>query len=286
MINNHSTFHGRYAAASRYEILAMIHLSHLADASGRVEKFRTIEFMRATGCSRREAFALMHSLSEKGYISLLGSDWKCCTDVLIRDNDFSVQTKMHYLNTNHPFFFEEYEAFSSLSVTAMRLMLFLMFNYSMGYGYHASYGSLMRSMGFIGKHAINKALKELEPLLSSDRRFYRIREDLKRGGRYGHIDLAPFNRAFEFSEGVDGQESYFKRHIRLFTQGEGIEIIGVRETAESLLKRLFGLLQTFADRSVPVSNLKNALYERIRLDGILNELTIHHLSQELSESYS
>jgi hypothetical protein len=291
MISSSATYKGQYAGASRYEILALIHLSHIADASGYVEKFRTREFMSATGCSRREAFQLIHSLQYKGYITLSDSDWKCCYDIRICDNDFSSEKKgVRYLNTNHEFFemgLLSHEDFRGLSHTAMRLLLFLLFNYSMGYGYHASYRSIKQALGIVKTGTLNRALSELEPLLSYKDCYYKIREDLKRGFRYGYLDLAPRNGFFQFTEGIDrGQDTFFKRHIRLFTAGEGISIDSLSDSVDSLFKRLYGIMQSFTHKNASVSDIYEVLHERIRIDGILNELTALHVSSDLSAIYA
>jgi len=288
MISQGTTYKGRYAGASRYEILALIHLSHLADSSGRVEKFRPMEFISILDCSRREAFSLLHTLSDKGYVRVTPSDWKCCYDIKILDNDYSVENKERYLNTNQRFLEAGsvyYERFLDLSLTSMRLLLFLLFNYSMDYGYHASYASIMRSLGIKHKWVINKCLEELDPLLSYDESFYTVRSDLKRGYKYGYLNIAGGNDLFAFKEGIrNGQETYFKRHIRHMAADLGCVIDGGLSGRDALLTKAFGIMQNFVSKLKPTSRIYDILRHCICKDGILDDLTLYHLSAELSSA--
>ena len=237
MVSGRAYHNGRGAVASRYEIIAILFLTRIADTSGYVEHFRTAEFIEGTGCSRREAYALIHSLEEKGFISTAGSDWKCCRGVRILDNDFSSYDRSKkYLDTNHGFFLKGgvgHEEFMKLSVTAMKLLLFLMYNYSQSYGYHASYASIQEALGIKCRHVVNRCLEELSPLFMFDGRFYTVSEDIKRGRRYGFLNIAPKLRGFIPQKGVgEGQESFFKRSIRNLLKDEGCTADGYAEGAD------------------------------------------------------
>ena len=284
MISASSVYNDRYAGASRYEILALIHLTHIADASGRIEGFRAGEFMEAVGCSRREAFQLMHSLSDKGYISVSSSEWRHCHDLTILDNDFSVITKKsRYLNTNHEFFEPGrclYEDLVSLSHTSLRLLLLLLYNYSQTYGYHASYNGIMAALGIKHKNVINRCLNELDPILSLDGTFYSIREDLKRGAKYGYIDMSPKHLFFRFSEGIDREKaSYFKRHVTMLVEGTGCFIRGAVKTVDELLVSTFAAFQALIDKGIKLDALFNALTEATEADGVYNEHTLYCISR-------
>ena len=284
MISAASVHNGRYAGASRYEILAMIHLTHIADAEGRVECFRAREFMEAVGCSRREAFSLMRSLEDKGYIDIRPSSWYHCYELLILHNDYRIVTeKSRYLNTNHEFFEPGrclYDDLIQLSHTSLRLLLFLLFNYSQSYGYHASYTGIMAALGIKHKDVINRCLDELDPILSIDGTFYRIREDLKRGTRYGFLDIAPYHKFFEFSDGIDrGKDSYFKRHVRLIVREAGCAISGAVKTVDGLLTDAFALFQSLLDRDITPAAIYKTLSDVLISDGVFDELALYHISR-------
>ena len=284
MISASSMHHGRYAGASKYEIDAMIYLTHLADSSGFVEDFRTSEFIRGIGCSRREAYSLIHSLEDKGYISLTASDWKCCRGIKILDNDFSHYNKSdRYLDTNHGFFIKGgvgYQEFKELSLTATRLLLYLMYNYSAGYGYHASYSSVQTALGIKGRRAINRCLSEIESLFPFDDTFYSVREDLKRGLKYGFIDIASNLRGFLPQKGIpSGQESYFKRHMLHLTREAGCEAYGVNESEERLLSRLFAIFKEYGSNKL--DKICELFKTRLVIDGCFDELTLYHLNEDL-----
>ena len=286
MISASSVYNGRYAGASRYEILAIIHLTHIADASGRVECFRATEFIDAIGCSRREAFSLMRSLEDKGYIRAERAEWKGCYDITIVGNDFSVVSKKsRYLNTNRDFFEpgrELYNDLIGLSHTSLRLLLFLLFNYSQSYGYHASYGSIMGALGVNHKSVINRCLEELDGILSYDVRFYRIRRDLKKGLRYGYIDMGPRHSFFKVAEGIErNKESFFKRHVSLIVKEAGSAIQGAVRSVDELLSMTFAIFQSYLDKGIAPAVMYKALSDTLITDGIYDEMAVYHVMMAL-----
>ena len=291
MISASSTYAGTYAGASRYETLALIYLTRIADASGLVERFKATDFIKATGCSRREAFSLMTSLELKGYVSVAPSDWKCRHDIRILNNDFSTVTpKSRYLNTNRDFFWPGRclnEDLMSLSLTSLRLLLYLLYNYSQNYGYHASYITIMTALGIKHKYVVNRCLEELNEILWNGEDFYKIREDLKNGLKYGYIDVMRRHYAFVASEGIiKDQDSYFKRKVRLMAEEAGCAVNGIRENFHELTSHAFAVFQGFLDKGTDPDDLCSSLVRHIGEDGVLDELTLYHVTREFSAAFA
>ena len=274
-----------YNGASRLEILSILYLTHIADSRGHVEGFRVQEFMSKTGCSRRKAFDLMHTLCDKGYIRVHGSDWAYCHDIDLLYSDFSDFDKsMRYIDTNMPLFEQGrslFDAFSGLSLYSMRLMLYIVRNYSMDYGYHASFSSVMAALGIKHRSVLMHCLDELQDTFGFLDEFVRIRSDLKTGVRYGYMDLLKSLDFLSRNQGISvSQDSYYKRRVEHIADDTGAVLSPDKVRRGSILNRIFYECQSALEK-FSLSVIEDCLRSVFLQDGFVDELTVRHLKEAL-----
>jgi hypothetical protein len=279
-----STPSGTLNGASRYEILSVIHFTHIADSSGFIDAFRITELCNITGCSRREAYSVLLSMQEKGIISFTKSEFYGRYDITLHDSDFSSFGKgMRYLNTNSDYFAGNYyDRFRLLSHTAMRLFLLLSFKYDERYGYHVSFMQLKAELGLKHKSAVISALNELNDLISVDEVLYSIRKDEKRRLCFGFLDLPKSLITMRSNEGIyDVQPTWYKRRLERLIHGSGFESCSVHSPG-NLFNKLFQIASHVFKQGKSLEFIENIIVREIEVQGCLNDRTLYNISECLS----
>jgi hypothetical protein len=286
--------------ASRYEIAAVIYLTHISDSNGYVTSIKATEIGDALSCSRRNAFILIKNLEKKGFIRILSKEHTGYMDLQLLENEYADVKDYsgkgtRYLNTNRYFFNQadpSYAVFMNLSLYAMRLLLYLLFNYNKAYGYHASYDALCHRLGIRSRSLVHKYLKELEPLLSSyldfnaesaSGCFYKSMPDEKKGLHYGRINIFRDNGMMLPDTGIGkDQDSYYKRYWISRIKEAGYLVSGLHATLADYADQLYQMASHYLKKNLKRALIESLIMEQIEADGILNELTMYHISDRLS----
>lgn len=276
----------KYPSLSKCEILTMLYFTHIADRTGYIEYVKINELGELLGYSGRNTYHVIDNLVKKGFVESSGNNWTGYRSVKITDNDYSQVTdfrKNRYLNTNLCFFDRSsktfFEAFSELSLYAMRTLLYILFYYDAMNGYRFSIDRLMSALGVQDKYLCISYLKELEPLLGTE--YYQLRGSKTKRLKYEIVSIHPGNASLVSEHGVGKeQDSFFKhkwsiylRQIRQHFKREGwftSELFGIVYT----LLRQGGILLEKIDALI-----KEALWEA---DG--EEQTILAVKLRLAEA--
>ena len=211
---------------SSNELDAVIYFSTIADAAGNIERFRISFLASILGCTTRAAFNLVHGLAAKGIIQVQDTRWAGVKDIRLLDNDFSCVTDYKtasYINTNRSFFdpSQYFSSFCSLSLFAKRTLLVLLDSYHTDLGCRISVDNIASRLQIKNRRLVIRYLAQLETLLGDG--FYSITPDLIRRYRYGTANIHKHNRFLVPNTGIwDEQDSYFKRHMRIFMHDHGL----------------------------------------------------------------
>lgn len=285
--------HGnRLPGASKSEIASIIFLSHICDQDGNIEMFKAQEFADAIGCSRRNAYILIKNLEEKNFISINSKEWTGYMSITLLNNRFSevkeYSKNTRYLNTNIIYFDQHqssfYEEFKNLSLYATRLYVYLLFQYSMEFGYGSSYDYLASKLQIKNTSLIALYLKEIEPLIDSwkYKSPYTSLPDKRKGTKYGRIFLPAKNEMFLHDSGLRrDQDSYYKRYwiIRLHKSGYIVE--GLHFTLLDYADQLYQLASHFISDKITRTLIENTIIQQIEMDGLLNERTMFRINSKL-----
>ena len=271
--------------ASKYEILSVVYFSQIADASGFIEQFRTLDLCGIIGCSRREAFYLMDSLERKGYITRRQTEFHGYYDITLVGNDFSkYDGNKRYLNTNRVFFNHNSEyskLFSNLSLYAMRLGIYLLYSYNDDYGYHSSIDNLTLILGIKDRGVVANALKELS-LVFGGTSYYSVIEDLKRHRRYGYLDIHKRQILFRPQQGIGSEQpSYFKRHMLLRFRSIETGFYEIAGEVDSHLSELFAIASRALEKGLSIEQIENLFIEQVKKEGTLDYWTMFHIREQV-----
>lgn len=284
----------RLPGASRSEISAIIYLSHISDQDGNIEMFRAQEFADAIGCSLRNCYMLIKNLEKKAFISINSKEWTGYMSITLLDNRFSdikEYTKhTRYLNTNNVFFDQHqdsfYEQFKSLSLYAMRLYLYLLFQYSIDFGYSCSYEYLASKLQLKNKRLIASYLKEITPLIDNwnNKPSYSSFSDIRKRTKYGRIVMPAKNNMMVPDSGIRAdQDSYYKRYWirRIGMSGYVIEGLYFHWTLMDYADKLYQLASHFISKKISRELIEKTITQQVETDGILNERTLFRINDRL-----
>ncbi|MBQ7563130.1 MAG: hypothetical protein IJT16_03970 [Lachnospiraceae bacterium] len=292
LVSNGLTFRSNSGCISNYELLAILHFSHICDLEGKIEDFKTLELCEITGCSRRAAYHILENLIDKGFITASSSDWYGRRNLKLLGNDFhNYETeKKRYLNTNYTFFNYrhcDYKAFKALSLNAKKLLVYLLFQYNPKYGYRASLDTLVSVLGVQKKRLVLSYIKELSEMF--DKSFFLIRGSKELRLKYSTVQLPSKNPFFTPREGIKSdQDTHFHFKMRNFLLRNNIipkSLIHPDRTSRETIHSLYSLTIRFLKEKLPYTEIERSIFHLLLLNGSLDEITILHLNQYLSEKY-
>lgn len=242
-----------YNSASRYEIGTLLYFSHVCDPAGVIKNFRTSSLAKIIGCSDRQCANIIENLRKKQFISIKGEKWTGLKTIRIVNNDFSnVKKYTHqtrYLNTSSEYFDrmgEWYQLFMQLSVNAMRLFIYVMYNYSFQNGYRVSILRLMQTLGIRNKYTLLGYMDEMESLLGKG--FFMTYAGRDPRIKYDVILIKPGNRFLVTGNRIDqNKDSSFSYDVNLILQQCRIRhdaSIGIKGFCYRIFSYIYQFLET------------------------------------------
>jgi len=213
-----------YPGASKYELLAVIYLSQIADQKGLIKQFHLQDFAQVLKCSEREVYVLLNNLVSKKYISAhfyQNKKWTGFRNIRLIGNDFSKVKKYsrenRYLSTFYSFFNwsdGNVSSLEKLSLYALRLLLLLLFDYHYQNGANGSAAYYCERLQIKDTSLIDSYLKEIEDALLYEK-FYEVKKSKKNKNGFIHI-YSKNNFLIPENKPADTQMTFYKRKWLMF----------------------------------------------------------------------
>lgn len=264
---------------SKLMIATMIYFSHISSSSGNIPLFKVSELELVLRCSKRAAYQVLSDLEERELIEVTTIDgWNGIKSVKLLNNDYSQikdYSQNRYLNTNMPFFHyrenKGYDQFMVLSLYAMRLLIYLLYNYNQRNGYHSSFDQLCSSLGIKHRRYIHLYIQEINSLFAPHQTLIGERKDKYSRKKYGSISMSAYSPRFSPSGHYDlNQESYY-----LHKWKRKLYMMGLQAVKTSTLS-----IHQFSHRIVKIVNV---FLTKQNLSLVLIEATVENI---LKENYS
>ena len=292
LVSNEDINRSGFVGISNYELLAILHFSHICDSEGKIEDFKTLDLCEITGCSRRAAYHIMDNLSAKGFIEASGSDWYGRRNLFLTKNSFRNKQPgtYRYLNTNYTFFnyrHPDYKRFKKLSLNAKKLLIYLLFQYSPKYGYRVSIDTLVSVINVQKKRLVLSYIYELSRMF--DKSFFILKGSRDLRLKYATLQLPSNNPFFTPREGIrSNQDTHFHFQMRNFLMRHNISTRSLIHSSSDLnesIHSLYALTVRYLKEKLPYTEIQEAIHSLIRQNGYLDEITILHINQYLTKKY-
>ena len=269
--------------ASKFEILTLIYLSQIADASGYVSQYTTKELAGVIGCDPRSVYPIIDGLRRKGFITAKyyeDMNWSGVKDIKILNNDFSKIGKYdkttRYISTFYPFFnFSDEQALafmSGLSLYALRTLLYLLTVYSHEHGLKLSCNTVCDTLQIHDRALVVGYLEELSAYLGKD--FYIVKKAANKRYIYGNVIIAAKNVFFVPDRPSDSQLTYYKRRWALYFINNDISI-APGESLPELLNLLFTSVYSWMTKGFALEFIESVYQGKLETDKIVSKFSIY-----------
>lgn len=278
-----------YPGCSKLMIACLIHFSHICSTSGEIASIRLNSLELVLHCDKRSIYSCIHALEQRGFITVETIDaFAGIKRIKILDNDFTnvnyKNSSIRYLNTNYPFFNYRgntgYEAFLNLSLYAMRLLIYLLYNYNSSFGYRTSYDNLCSKLSIKKRFRIQRYLKELEPIIGEN--YFHTTKNIIKRYTYGSISMRSNYYAAKPSSFYEhSQETYYTFHLKERIIRLGFDKITEVGTLHKFAARIGSIVNTFLQKNISLELIENTIFTIITDHYMLDETTLADIYKRL-----
>jgi len=277
-----------YPGCSKLMIACMIHFSHICSTKGEIESIRLSSLELVLKCDKRSIYSCIDALIMRGFIKVETVDsFAGIKRITILNNDFSsvnYESGVRYLNTNYPFFNyrsnEGYDKFLNLSLYAMRLLIYILYNYNAATGYRTSYDNLCAKLSIKKRFRIQRYLKEIESVIGKD--FFKTSKNEVKRYTYGSVSIPSYyTNAKAAQKYYPTQDTYYTHRLEEKMVSYGFDRITGVGLLHRFASRLGSIVNTFLQKNLSLELIENTAFRILTDHYILDQTTLTDIYKRL-----